>query len=88
MRDTMWMAQPPFALLYRFSAPAPRLSVAHAHVGLDIDEFAREHGIDPSALSLRFESSENKNYLRVRDIDAALKLMQDWQRSLDRGGRQ
>jgi hypothetical protein len=83
MRDTMWMAQPPFALLYRFPAPAPRLSVAHAHVGLDIDEFAREHGIDPLALSLRFESSENKSYLRVRDIGAALKLMQDWQRSLD-----
>lgn len=82
MRSNLWGARQPIAILHRFP-DASRISVAHAPKDFDTNTFAIEHGVDPAMLFLRFDRGENKSYLYVRDIGAAVKLMQDWARLID-----
>jgi hypothetical protein len=81
MSEGLWGRKVPYACLYRFTKNRACDTIAKAPVGFDKNEFARQHGCDPSLLHVHSDSSGT--YLWVQDEATTMRLMQDWARRID-----
>lgn len=62
---------------YRFN-PGTEKARNACPANFDLEDFAQQHGLDPSAdLRIRHDRGAGRSYLRVLNVDAALRLMRD-----------
>lgn len=72
----LWNAKKPFVCLFRSPGDgANRNGVAHAPLGFEKTEFAKQHRCNPDQLHLKTVKSEGKSYLLVRDAETAIVLL-------------